>query len=214
MTVILLVQAYLIRNFADVIDRSIEHLILVIISTLTAILLGIPLGILLIKYPKLSKLILSVANVVQTIPSLALFGFLIPIPYLGGIGMRTAIISLVLYALLPIIHNTIIGIKSIDPALSEAADAMGMTYWQKLFRLELPLAARSIIAGIRISAVTGVGVATIAAAIGAGGLGVYIFRGVSMVDHQVILAGAIPAALLALLVDLLLAIVEKKVTHP
>jgi len=214
MTVILLVQAYLIRNFADVIDRSIEHLILVSISTLTAILLGIPLGILLIKYPKLSKLILSVANVVQTIPSLALFGFLIPIPYLGGIGMRTAIISLVLYALLPIIHNTIIGIKSIDPALSEAADAMGMTYWQKLFRLELPLAARSIIAGIRISAVTGVGVATIAAAIGAGGLGVYIFRGVSMVDHQVILAGAIPAALLALLVDLLLAIVEKKVTHP
>lgn len=214
MTVILLVQAYLIRNFADVIDRSIEHLILVSISTLTAILLGIPLGILLIKYPKLSKLILSVANVVQTIPSLALFGFLIPIPYLGGIGMRTAIISLVLYALLPIIHNTIIGIKSIDPALSEAAEAMGMTYWQKLFRLELPLAARSIIAGIRISAVTGVGVATIAAAIGAGGLGVYIFRGVSMVDHQVILAGAIPAALLALLVDLLLAIVEKKVTHP
>ena len=214
MTVILLVQVYLIRNFADVIDRSIEHLILVIISTLTAILLGIPLGILLIKYSKLSKLTLGIANIVQTIPSLALFGFLIPIPYLGGIGMRTAIISLVLYALLPIIHNTIIGIKSIDPALSEAADAMGMTYWQKLFRLELPLATRSIITGIRISAVTGVGVATIAAAIGAGGLGVYIFRGVSMVDHQVILAGAIPAALLALLVDLLLAIVEKKVTHP
>ncbi|MBK7992152.1 MAG: ABC transporter permease [Blastocatellia bacterium] len=214
MIVILLAQIYLIRNFADVIDRSIEHLILVIISTLTAIFLGIPLAILLIKYPRLSKLILSVANIVQTIPSLALFGFLIPIPYLGGIGMRTAIISLVLYALLPIIHNTITGIKSIDPALSEAAEAMGMTYWQKLFRLELPLAARSIIAGIRISAVTGVGVATIAAAIGAGGLGVYIFRGVSMVDHQVILAGAIPAALLALLVDLLLAIVEKKVTHP
>ncbi len=214
MTVILLVQVYLIRNFADVIDRSIEHLILVIISTVTAILLGIPLGILLIKYSKLSKLILGIANIVQTIPSLALFGFLIPIPYLGGIGTRTAIISLVLYALLPIIHNTIIGIKSIDPALSEAAEAMGMTYWQKLFRLELPLAARSIIAGIRISAVTGVGVATIAAAIGAGGLGVYIFRGVSMVDHQVILAGAIPAALLALLVDLLLAIVEKKVTNP
>ncbi len=210
MTINLLAQVYLLNNFSEIFERTIEHFILVFISISIAVLIGLPLGILLTRYPKLSKLVLGFANIVQTIPSLALFGFLIPLPYLGGIGARTAITALVLYGLLPIIRNTITGITSIDPALREAGQAMGMTDWQLLVKLELPLASQIILAGIRISAVTAVGVATIAAAIGAGGLGIYIFRGVSMVDHQVILAGAIPTAILAIIIDLLMGLIESR----
>lgn len=212
MTMNLLAQVYLLNNFSEVLERTAEHFFLVALSISIATLIGLPLGILLTRYQQLSKLVLGATNIVQTIPSLALFGFLIPIPYIGGIGTRTAVISLVLYALLPIIRNTVIGIITIDPNLHEAGQAMGMTDWQLLIRLELPLAAPIILAGIRISTVTAVGVATIAAAIGAGGLGVYIFRGVSMVDHQVILAGAIPTAILAVIIDLVMGLIESKLT--
>ncbi|HXM90485.1 MAG TPA: ABC transporter permease, partial [Candidatus Dormibacteraeota bacterium] len=153
---------------------------------------------------------LGVASVLQTIPSLALFGFLIPIPFIGGIGPRTAIVALVLYALLPILRNTYVGLTSIDPAVLEAAEAMGMTNTQILTRVRLPLALGIILAGIRTATVITIGVATIAAAIGAGGLGTFIFRGVAMVSDAVILAGAVPAALLAILADLFLALVEHR----
>jgi osmoprotectant transport system permease protein len=210
MTIYAPIQAYLLNNFSEIIQRTLEHFFLVSTSVFIATLIGIPLGILLSRYSFLSKIVLGFANIVQTIPSLALFGFLIPLPYLGGIGTRTAIISLVLYSLLPIIHNTTTGITSIDPVLRQAAESMGMTHWQLLIKLELPLASKVILAGIRISAVTSVGIATIAAAIGAGGLGVYIFRGVSMVDHKVILAGAIPAAILAIVIDVFMGFIEKR----
>jgi osmoprotectant transport system permease protein len=202
---------FIFRNFDDVLEHTGEHLMLVGISTITAVLIGVPLGILLTRKPRLSKPILGFANIVQTIPSLALFGFLIPLPFLGGIGASTAIFALVLYALLPIVRNTATGISSIDPAIREAGRGMGMTDRQLLLKVELPLAFSVILAGVRIATVTAVGVATIAAAIGAGGLGMYIFRGVSMVDNQVILAGAIPAALLALAADLLLSALERAV---
>jgi osmoprotectant transport system permease protein len=153
---------------------------------------------------------LGIASVFQTIPSLALFGFLIPIPFIGGIGRRTAIVALVLYALLPILRNTYVGLTSIDPAVLEAAEAMGMTNMQILTRVRLPLALSIILAGIRTATVITIGVATIAAAIGAGGLGTFIFRGVAMVSDAVILAGAVPAALLAIVADLFLALVERR----
>jgi osmoprotectant transport system permease protein len=153
---------------------------------------------------------LGIASVFQTIPSLALFGFLIPIPFIGGIGKRTAVVALVLYALLPILRNTYVGLTGIDPAVLEAATAMGMTPWQVMWRVRLPLALSVILAGIRTATVITIGVATIAAAIGAGGLGTFIFRGVAMVSDAVILAGAIPAALLALLADGLLALLERR----
>lgn len=202
-------QYYIWRNFSEVLLRAEEHLIMVIIATSIAIIIGVPLGILLTRWAILSKPIIGFANIMQTIPSLALFGFLIPIPFIGGIGVNTAIIALVLYALLPIIRNTVTGINGVDPAIREAALAMGMNNMQLLWRVELPLSFVVILAGIRIAAVTTVGVATIAAAIGANGLGVFIFRGVSMVDNQVILAGAIPAAILALGLDLFLGLMEK-----
>ncbi|MEW6733789.1 MAG: ABC transporter permease [Acidobacteriota bacterium] len=204
---------FLIQNYSEVLQYTAEHLVLVGISTSIAIVIGVPLGILLTRWPRLNKPILGFANVVQTIPSLALFGFFIPLPFIGGIGARTAIIALVLYALLPIIRNTVTGIANIDPAIREAGRGMGMTEGQLLLRVELPLAFSVILAGVRVAAVTAVGVATIAAAIGAGGLGMYIFRGVSMVDNQVILAGAIPAALLALVVDLALGLLEHTVAR-
>lgn len=168
---------------------------------LIAIAIGLPSGILLTRRAAWRRPVLTVANIFQTIPSLALFGFLIPIPLLGGVGPRTAIVALVLYALLPILRNTLTGILSVDPAVRESAVAMGMTPGQLLRLVELPLAGRMILAGIRIATVTTVGTATIAAAIGAGGLGVFIFRGVASVDTVEILAGAIPAALIALISD-------------
>jgi osmoprotectant transport system permease protein len=179
-------------------------------SLAIAVALAIPLGIFIVQRPALRTVALGIASVFQTIPSLALFGFLIPIPFIGGIGKRTAVVALVLYALLPILRNTYVGLTGIDPAVLEAATAMGMTPWQVMWRVRLPLALSVILAGIRTATVITIGVATIAAAIGAGGLGTFIFRGVAMVSDAVILAGAIPAALLALVADGLLAVLERR----
>ncbi|HJZ12821.1 MAG TPA: ABC transporter permease [Acidobacteriota bacterium] len=185
---------------------------LALLSTFIAALIGIPAGIILIRRPHWSKVILGVANILQTIPSLALLGFLIPLPFIGGVSARTAIVALVVYALLPIIRNTYSGILGVDPAVREAGRGMGMTDGQLLFQVEMPLASGVIFAGVRVAMVVSIGVATIAALIGAGGLGMYIFRGVSMVDNTLILAGAIPAALLAVLADFILGRIEKKLS--
>ena len=197
-------------NRNQVLQLTIEHIFLVGVSMAIALAIGLPVGILMTRKPRLSRPVLAFANVVQTIPSLALFGFLIPIPFIGGIGARTAIVALVLYSLLPIIRNTFTGISGVDPAIREAGRGMGMTDSQLLWQVELPLAMGVIFAGIRIATVVAVGVATIAAAVGAGGLGMFIFRGVSMVDSRLILAGAIPAAVLALAADVGLGAVEKR----
>ena len=178
-----------------------EHVLLVVLSTAAAVAIGVPLGIFASRRPRLASPFLIASNVVQTVPSLAMFGFLLPVPLVGGVGARAALVVLVLYGLLPIVRSTIVGITGIDKSIREAGTAMGMTPRELLRQIELPLALPSIIAGIRVAAVVGVGSATIAAAIGAGGLGQYIYRGLSMVDSTVILAGAIPAALLALVVD-------------
>jgi osmoprotectant transport system permease protein len=178
-----------------------QHVVLVAVSTLVAIAIGLPLGVFAAKRPRLGAPLVGLANVVQTIPSLAMFGFLLPVPLVGGVGARAAIVVLILYAILPIVRTTVAGLQAIDPAVREAGVAMGMTPRQLLRQVELPLAMPAVVAGIRVAAVVGVGSATIAAAIGAGGLGEYIYRGLSMVDTTVILAGAIPAALLALVVD-------------
>jgi len=187
-----------------------QHLLLVVASAAIAVAIGVPLGVALTRRPRLSRPVLGAANVVQTIPSLALFGFLIPIPLLGGIGARTAIVALVVYGILPILQNTHAGIRSVDPAVVEAATGLGMTDRQRLLWVELPLAFPIVLAGVRIAVVVGIGLATIAAAIGAGGLGVLIYRGVATVDHRLILAGAVPAAVLALLADFLLGRLEKR----
>jgi osmoprotectant transport system permease protein len=197
---------------SDIIRLTGEHLSLVGISMTFAILLGVPLGILVARHPATRRWLLGLTSVVQTIPSLALFGFLIPIPLIGGIGKRTVIVALVLYALLPILRNTFAGILSVDAAVCDSAIAMGMTEGQLLRQVQLPLAARTIIAGIRVATVTTIGTATIAAAIGGGGLGVFIFRGVASVDTAQILAGAIPAAVIALLADGGLGWLERKIS--
>ncbi len=201
---------FFLRNRTEVLDLTLEHLWLVGVSTLLAVAVGLPLGILLTRWPALSKPILGSANIMQTIPSLALFGFLLPVPWIGERADRLAILALTLYALLPIIRNTHAGIVGVDRAVVEAGRGMGMTDRQLLFQVELPLALGVIIAGVRVAAVISVGVATIAAAVGAGGLGEYIFRGVAMVNNQLILAGAIPAAALALLADVSLGIIERR----
>ncbi|HUK36233.1 MAG TPA: glycine betaine ABC transporter substrate-binding protein [Vicinamibacterales bacterium] len=189
-----------------------QHVLLVAVSTIVAILIGVPLGIFASRRPRLSAPIVGIANVVQTIPSLAMFGFLLPVPLVGGVGARAAIVVLILYGLLPIVRTTITGIAGIDATVREAGIAMGMTDGELLRIVELPLALPSIAAGVRVAAVVGVGSATIAAAIGAGGLGEYIYRGLSMVDSTVILAGAIPAALLALAVDSVLLWAERQLS--
>lgn len=186
-----------------------QHIALVLVSTLVAVATGVPIGIIAARRPRIGGPLAAAASVIQTIPSLALFGFLLPLPLIGGIGARTALVALILYALLPVIRTTAAGLRSIDPAILEAADAMGMTPGQRLRQVELPLALPSIVAGIRVSAVVGVGTVTIAAAIGAGGLGEYIYRGLSMVDATVILAGAVPVAALAMLVDGSLLLMER-----
>ncbi len=186
-----------------------QHVALVAISTLIAVAGGVPLGILSARNARLGAPLTTLANIVQTVPSLALFGFLLPLPLIGGIGARTAVTALILYALLPVIRTTSAGLRSIDPAILEAADAMGMTPRQRLLRVDLPLALPAIVAGVRVATVVGVGTVTIAAAIGAGGLGEYIYRGLSMVDATVILAGAVPAAALALVADGMLFGVER-----
>src|SRR5215475_2436781 len=178
-----------------------QHVILVSASTMVAVAVGVPLGIFSARRPRLASPLIGLASIVQTIPSLAMFGFLLPVPLLGGIGARAALVVLILYGLLPIARTTIAGLRSIDPSIREAGVAMGMTSRELLRQVELPLALPSIVAGVRVAAVVAVGSATITAAIGAGGLGEYIDRGLSMVDTTVILAGAIPAALLAIVVD-------------
>jgi osmoprotectant transport system permease protein len=203
---------FIIRNRAEVLEFTLQHLALVAVAMVFAVLIGLPLGILLTRRQNLRYWVLGAANVIQTVPSLALFGFLIPVPLIGGIGDRTAIVALTLYALLPIIRNTFVGIAGVDRAVAEAARGMGMTEGQVLRQVEIPLALGVILAGIRVATVISVGVATIAAAIGAGGLGMYIFRGVAMVNNQVILAGAIPAAILAVLADVSLGWAERRLT--
>lgn len=201
---------FFVNNFDEVMTLTGQHLWMVLVSITVASALGIPAGVLITRMPALEKGILGFANVVQTIPSLALFGFLIPVPLVGGIGSSTAIVALILYALLPIIRSTYVGIKGVNPSVKEAGLGMGMTDLQLLWQVELPLALGVILAGIRVAAITSVGVATIAAAIGAGGLGMYIFRGVAGVNTTLILAGSIPAALLALLADFCLGQAERR----
>jgi osmoprotectant transport system permease protein len=194
---------------AEMLASLAQHLLLVVLASAIAIGIGLPLGIVAARRPRVGGPLLAFANIVQTIPSLAMFGFLVALPIVGGIGARSALIVLILYALLPVMRNTVAGIQGIDRAVRDAGVAMGMTPRQLLWQVELPLAMPTIIAGIRVAAVVGVGAATIAAAIGAGGLGDYIFRGLSMTDPIVILAGAVPAALLALLVDVALGRLEQ-----
>lgn len=201
---------FVFRNRAELLELTLEHLALVAIAMLIAVVIGVPLGVAITRREKMRRLVLGVANVVQTVPSLALFGFLLPVPLLGGLGSRPAIVALALYALLPIIRNTYAGIAGVDPAVREAARGMGMTDRQLLWRVELPLSLSFILAGIRVATVISVGIATIAAAIAAGGLGTYIFRGLTMANNHVILAGAVPAALLALLADFSLGWAERR----
>ncbi|HEY6211869.1 MAG TPA: ABC transporter permease subunit, partial [Vicinamibacterales bacterium] len=189
-----------------------QHVVLVAASTLAACAIALPLGVFAARRPKLASPLTAMANIVQTVPSLAMFGFLLPVPLVGGVGPRAALVVLILYGLLPIVRTTIAGLRGIDASVLDAADAMGMTPRERLTLIELPLALPSIVAGVRVAAVVGVGSATIAAAIGAGGLGEYIYRGLSMVDTTVILAGAIPAAALALIVDGLLIAVERRLS--
>ena len=198
----------------EVARETARHMMLVAVSIAIATAVGVPLGVALTRRPAWSRLVLGVASVAQTIPSLALFGFLIPVPWIGGVGVRTALVALTVYALLPVLRNTVTGITGVDPAIREAGRGMGMTDAQLLWRVELPLAASVIIAGVRVATVIGIGVATIAAAIGAGGLGVFIFRGVAMVDNATILEGALPAAGLAIGADLALGAVERWVRPP
>lgn len=187
--------------FREALTLTAEHLWLVIIAVAIAVGIAVPLGVFLARRAAVRGWALGVANVVQTVPSLALFGFLLPVPFIGGIGKRTAIVALVLYALLPVLKNTIVGMLGVDRGVRDSAVAMGMTSRQLLWQVELPLAAAAIMAGIRIATVSTIGTATIAAAIGGGGLGTFIFRGIAMVDSRTVLAGAIPAAIIALLAD-------------
>jgi osmoprotectant transport system permease protein len=203
---------FMVENRMEVLDLTLEHLWLVGVSIALATLIGIPVGILNTRRRALHGPVLAAANVIQTIPSLALFGFLLPAPWIGARADRLAILALTLYALLPLIRNTYTGIRSVDRSVVEAARGMGMTDWQLLWEVELPLSLGVIIAGVRVAAVISIGIATIAAAIGAGGLGEFIFRGLAMVNNQVILAGAVPAALLALAADTFLGWVEKRLS--
>jgi len=201
------------QNWAEILALTREHLVLVFVSTVFAVIVGVPLGVLLTRKKSLQAPVLSVANILQTVPSLALFGLLIPLPFIGGIGAKTAIIALALYSFLPVIRNTVTGITSVDAKTKEAAVAMGMTDWQVLRLVELPLAAPVILTGIRVAVVIAVGVATVAAAVGAGGLGTYIFRGLRQNDNNLLLAGAIFSAILALFLDFALGQFEKSFNY-
>src|SRR5204863_1420232 len=192
---------FLKANWADILSHIAQHLWLVFISIAIAVAIALPVGILITRRKRWRGPVLGIANVMQTIPSLALFGFLIPLPFIGGIGPRTAIVALVFYSLLPIIRNTVTGILGVDANVREAAVAMGMTGRQVLWQVELPLAMSVIITGVRVALVIAIGVTTIAAAVGAGGLGVFIFRGIRQYDNNLLLAGAVTAALMALTAD-------------
>jgi len=195
----------------EIVQLTTEHMVLVGVSILGAIVAGVPLGIVIYQQPRLRTVVLGMINILQTIPSLALFALLIPLPLIGGIGARTALIAMVLYSLLPIVANTFAGLMSVNPAVREAAVAMGMTDRQLLWKVELPLAVGVVFTGIRIATVMSVGLATIAAAIGAGGLGMFIFRGLAMLDTRLIVAGALPAAAMALLANYGLGLIERRV---
>ncbi|MCC5627608.1 ABC transporter permease [Nostoc sphaeroides CHAB 2801] len=201
---------FLVKYAPEILQHTLEHLFLVGIAIGIAIVIGIPLGILITRKTYLRQPILGIANIFQTIPSLALFGLLIPVPIIGGIGAVPAIVALTVYSLLPIIRNTYTGITGVDPAIREAGRGMGMTDRQLLLQVEIPLALGVILAGVRVATVIAIGIATIAAAIGAGGLGVFIFRGISVVNNQLILAGAVPAAAIALLADFAIGWIENK----
>jgi len=200
---------FFVRHQREILQATLEHIWLVAMSMLLAVAIGVPLGIIVTRQPWLSKPILGGANIAETIPSLALFGFLLPVPWLGERADRLVIVALTLYALLPIIRNTSTGIENINAAVRQAARGMGMTDNQILWQVELRLAMPTILAGVRVAMVLTIGIATIAAAVGAGGLGEFIFRGLAMVNSQLILAGAIPAAALALLADFLLSLLEQ-----
>lgn len=206
------VWQFMLQNHAEMAELTLEHIWLVGVSILLAVAVGIPLGILITRWPTLNKPVLGTANIIQTIPSLALFGFLLPAPWIGARADRLAILALTLYALLPLIRNTYAGIRAVDPAVIEAGRGMGLTDRQLLFQVELPLALGVIISGVRVATVLLIGLTTIAAAIGAGGLGEYIFRGLAMVNNAVILAGAIPAAALALLADVGLGWLQRRLS--
>jgi len=203
-------RAFLHAHGAEIARLTLEHLWLTAFAMLFAVGIGVPLGILLTRRRSLARPVLAVANIIQTIPSLALFGLLLPVPWLGERAARLAIVALTGYALLPILRNTYAGILSVDAALLDVSNALGMSSFQRLIKVELPLSASVILAGVRTATVTCVGIATIAAAVGAGGLGELIFRGVASVDNGLVLAGAIPAALLALCADGLLGFIEKR----
>lgn len=204
------VWVFFVAHKAEILAATLEHIELVVIAMALAILIGVPLGMLIVRRTALRAIALGIAGIFQTIPSLALFGFLIPIPVIGGIGKNTAIVALTLYALLPILRNTVVGLTEIEPAVLESAEAMGMTEKQILFRVRFPLGLAVILAGVRTATIITIGVATIAAAIGAGGLGTFIFRGVALVSDPLLLAGAIPAALLAVCADFLLGQLERR----
>ena len=197
-------------HLPDVGRRTLEHVILAGGATLLATAVAIPFGVYASRHPRLERPMLSLVDAVQTIPSLALFGLLLPLPLIGGIGATPAMVALVLYALLPIVRTTVVGIRGVDEAVRDAARGLGMSEGQILRRVELPLAAPMIVAGVRVAAVTSIGTATIAAAIGAGGLGTFVFEGVSVVDNRVILLGAVPAAMLAIVVDVIIRLVERR----
>ncbi len=205
---------FLSQYGGEIATLTVEHLWLTGAAMLFATAIAVPAGIWLTRSPRWAKPVIAVANILQTIPSLAMFGFLLPLPWLGERAARIAIVALTAYALLPILRNTYAGIRGIDPAVVEVAQALGLTNRQRLFKVELPLAASFILAGLRTATVTCVGIATIAAAVGAGGLGELIFRGVASVDNRLVLAGAIPAALLALAADGGLGVLESWLRPP
>jgi osmoprotectant transport system permease protein len=207
-------SSFFSQDGGEIATLTIEHLWLTGAAMLFATLVAVPVGIWLTRSPRWAKPVIGVANVLQTIPSLALFGFLLPLPWLGERAARIAIIALIAYALLPILRNTYAGIRGIDPTLNEVARAIGLTDAQRLFKIELPLAASFILAGLRTATVTCIGIATIAAAVGAGGLGELIFRGVASIDNRLVMAGAIPAALLALAADAALGLLERRFRIP
>jgi len=207
-------QSFLAQYGPQIAELTLEHLWMTGAAMLLATLIAVPAGVWLTRAPRFAGPVIGIANVLQTIPSLAMFGFLLPLPWLGERAARIAIVALTAYALLPIVRNTYAGIRGIDPAVTEVARALGLTGVQRLFKVELPLSASFILAGLRTATVTCVGIATIAAAVGAGGLGELIFRGVASVDNRLVLAGAIPAALLALAADAALGLLEHRFRVP